>query len=365
MNNITSLSIDLAKNNFQLHGTDKNEKLVLKRKISRTKLPEFIVNLPPNTIYMEACGSANYWGRQFKKMGHEVKLINPKYVKPYVKGNKTDANDAAAIAAAARDADMRFCDVKTEAQQDMQSIHRMRSLLIRQRTSLSNQMRGLLAEYGIIIPQGIHNVRKHLAEILSNNPANMGGRMLRCLQETYEHFRDIDKRIEVFNKAIEDFFKSDVTSQKLEKIPGIGILGATILAAALGTGAGFKNGRHFAAFLGLVPKQYSSGEKERLLGISKRGDTYIRTLLIHGARAVLIQVNKKTDNRSIWLKKMLQQKAMNKVAVSWANKMARMAWALVHENAEYNPNHKVVIRNFRKRQIKADKINAGSLATAL
>ena len=361
MNNITSLAIDLAKNVFQLHGTDKHGKPVLKKKLSRQKLPEFIANLPPCSIHMEACGSANYWGRKFKEMGHKVKLINPKYVKPYVKRNKNDMNDAAGIAAAARDPDMRFCAVKTEAQQDMQSVHRIRSLLIQQRTALSNQIRGLLAEYGVTIPQGINHLRKCLAEILGDNPANMSALILHCLIDLYEHFKHLDEKIEAFNQKIGVLFKSDETCKRLEKIPGVGILGATILAAVLGNGSAFKNGRHFAAFLGLVPKQHSSGGKDRLLGISKGGDTYIRTLLIHGARSVLIRVDKKTDNQSRWLKNLALRRGNNKTAVAWANKMARMAWALVYKNAEYDSNYKPKIRRARK----SNNFSAGSLATAL
>jgi len=297
MSNITLLAVDLAKNVFQLHGTDKTGKAVLKKKISRKKLLEFVANLPPCNIYMEACGSANYWGREFEKFGHKVKLINPKYVKPYVKRNKNDTNDAAGIAAAARDPDMRFCEVKTEAQQDVQSIHRMRKLLIHQRTALANQIRGILSEYGIVLAQGINNIRKHLSEILGDNPKNMSTLILGSLSESYEHFNYLDKQIASYNEKIMYMFSQSEICKRLATIPGVGELGATILAAVLGTGVAFKNGRHFAAFLGLVPKQHSSGGRERLLGISKGGDTYIRTLLVHGARAVLLWANKKTDHQ--------------------------------------------------------------------
>lgn len=359
MNNVTSLAIDLAKSVFQLHGTDKNGKAVLKKKLSRGKLAEFIANLPPCNIYMEACGTANYWGRKFKELGHQVKLINPKYVKPYVKRNKNDMNDAAGIAAAARDPDMRFCDVKTEAQQDMQSVHRIRSLLIQQRTALANQMRGLLAEYGIAIPQGINRIRKAVEEVLSDNPNNMSAIALNCIREAYEHFKMLDEKIIFYDKKIESIFKKDETCKRLGKIPGIGKLGATILASVLGNGATFKNGRHFAAFLGLVPKQHSSGGKERILGISKRGDTYIRTLLIHGARAVLLWVSKKTDSKSMWLKNLVARRGKNKTAVALANKIARISWAVVHANTEYDPNYRREINRTCK------EFTTGSLATAL
>ena len=343
MNNVTSLAIDLAKNVFQLHGTDRKGKVVLKKRISREKLLEFILSLPKCDICMEACGSANYWGREFEKWGYKVKLINPKYVKPYVKRNKNDMNDAAGIAAAARDPDMRFSLVKTEAQQDMQSIHRIRSLLIQQRTAMSNQIRGLLSEYGVVIPKGIRYIKNRLAEILGDNPKNMSWLVLEGLLVLYENFKQLDEKITRCDEAIEKMFKTNETCKKLSKIPGVGKLGATILASTLGNGAAFRNGRHFAAFLGLTPKQNSSGGKERLLGISKGGDTYIRTLLIHGARSVLLWMKKKTDHQSKWLKSLVMRRGKNKTAVALANKIARVSWALVHGDAEYIPNHKPAI----------------------
>lgn len=340
MSNVTSLAIDLAKNTFQLHGTDAKGKIVLKAKVSRTQLPEVIATLKPCNIYMEACGTANYWGRKFKEHGHKVKLINPRYVTPYVKRNKNDANDAAGIAAAARDPDMRFCEVKTEAQQDMQSIHRIRGLLIRQRTALANQIRGLLAEYGIAIPQGISYIRSELPKILANNPNDMGGLILASLIKLHKHFELLGEQITEFDERIKNLSKSNEACQRLAKIPGIGPMTATILASVLGNGAAFKNGRHFAAFLGLTPKQHSSGGKERLLGISKGGDTYVRTLLVHGARSVLRWIPKKTDKQSVWIKNLMGRSGYNKTAVALANKTARTAWAIVKNGNNYNANYK-------------------------
>lgn len=340
MSNTTSLAIDLAKNSFQLHGTDAKGKIVLKKKISRGKLLEFIINLKPCHIYMEACGTANYWGRKFKKYGHQVKLISPRYVTPYVKRNKNDANDAAGIAAAARDPDMRFCEVKTEEQQDMQSIHRIRSLLIQQRTALANQIRGLLAEYGIAISQGISHIRSELPIILGSNPNNLGGLILGALIELGDRFNYLDSKISAYDKKIESLFKNNEACRRLEKIPGIGVLGATILASILGNGGGFKNGRHFAAFLGLTPRQHSSGGKERLLGISKGGDTYIRSLLVHGARAVLLWAARKSDQQSKWLISLIARRGYNKATVALANKSARTAWAIIRNGVNYDMNHK-------------------------
>jgi transposase len=340
MGNITLLAIDLAKNVFQLHGTDKTGKAILKKRVSRAQLPELVANLPPCSIYMEACGSANYWGREFIKFGHKVRLINPKYVKPYVKRNKNDMNDAAGIAAAARDPEMRFCEVKTVGHQDVQSVHRIRKLLIEQRTAVANQIRGILGEYGIVIAQGITRIRCQLLEILERSSPELGELILDSLKDLYDYFKNIDKKIDACDRKITAMFRGNETCKKLATIPGIGELNATILAAALGNGKAFKNGRHFAAFLGLTPKQHSSGNKRQLLGISKGGDTYTRTLLVHGARAVLFWVNKKTDSQSMWLKSLVMRRGKNKAAVALANKMARMAWALVHENSEYVLNHK-------------------------
>ena len=343
MNNITSLALDLAKNVFQLHGTDIKGNAILKKRISRAKLAEFVANLPKCNIYMEACGTANYWGRKFENFGNKVKLINPKYVKPYVKRNKNDMNDAAGIAAAARDPDMRFCHVKTEAQQNVQSIHRIRRLLVEQRTALSNQLRGILAEYGIAITQGVRNLRSYLEVALGDNPDNLDIPLMEAIFELREHFISIDKRISFYDNKIKLLSKNSESCKRLETIPGIGKLGSTILDAALGNGSTFKNGRHFAAFLGLVPKQYSSGNKERLLGISKGGDTYIRTLLIHGARAVIHHSHKKTDKLSLWIQKLIVRAGANKTAVALANKMARMAWAVIYNGTSYmtDHNHKV------------------------
>ena len=340
MSNVTLLGIDLAKNFFQLHGADVNGKVVLKKRLKREKLLEFIVNLKPCKIYMEGCGSSNYWGRKFEGCGHEVKIINPKYVKPYVKRNKNDANDAAAIVSAARDPEMRFGEVKTEAQQDIQSTHRIRSQLVRQRTALANQIRGLLGEYGVIIPKGVGHITNRMPKIIGNNEGNFSALMLDNLIGLYEDFKHLDQKIGVYDKKINGFLEGNEICQRLAKIPGIGDKGATILAAVLGNGAEFKNGRHFAAFLGLVPKQHSSGDKNKLLGISKGGDTYIRTILIHGARAVVNCSGKKRDLYSRWINNLKTRVACNVAVVALANKMARTAWAIVHSNCDYDPNYK-------------------------
>jgi transposase len=351
MSNVTLLAIDLAKDLFQLHGTDAKGKPVLKKRINREKLPEFVAKLNPCSIYMEACSSSNYWGRKFMGFGHKVKLINPRYVKPFVKRNKNDEKDAEAIAVAAMTPSMSFCDVKNEAYQDMQSTHRIRSSLIQQRTALANRIRGLLAEYGIVIAKGNANVRKKLPEILGNNPNGLSKLMLTNFSNLYSDFDNLDKQIDFYDKTIESLCRGSETSQRLMKIPGVGALGATLLASMLNCGSDFKNGRHFAAFLGLTPKQHSSGGKELLLGISKGGDTYARTILIQGAHSVLLWSDKKSDKRSLWVKKLLTRRCRNKVAVALANKIARTAWALVHGgDTEYNANHKPIFTHSPKEK---------------
>lgn len=356
MSNVTLLAIDLAKNIFQLYGSDVQGKTVFEKRIRRDKLLSFMANINKCKIYMEGCGSANYWGREFIKLGHQVKLINPKYVKPFVKRNKNDRNDSYAIASAARDPKMFFGEVKTEFQQDIQSTHRIRSMFISRRTVLANQTRGILAEYGIIVPKGISHISKHLPRILGDNETNLSSLMLSNLQELYESFIDLNNKLKKYEDIIDRLYEADERCKRLEGIPGIGRLGATILAAVLGNGSGFKNGRHFAAFLGLVPRESSSGEKEKMLGISKGGDTYVRTLLIHGARSVVLYANRKTDNLSMWLNKIKAQSGANVAAVAMANKMARIAWAIIRTNEEYQKGYKP-----KYNTIKA----MGSLATVL
>jgi transposase len=336
MTDINLLAIDVAKNVFQLHGINKRGSCVLTKRLNRNKLMEFISNLHICTIVMEACGGSFYWTRQFQKMGHEVKLISPQYVKPYVKGNKTDRNDAEAIAEAASRPNMRFVSIKSIEQQDIQSIHRIRSRVIQQRTQLGNQIRGLLVEYGIIIKKGISALRRALPEIIENGENELSIVMRRHIQTLYEELCHIDTRVEGYDKELAHLFKQSDMAQKIGKIEGIGPINATAILA-LGDLKNFKNGRHFAAFLGLVPRESSSGNKQRLLGISKRGDSYLRTLLIHGARSVLRRVDKKQDAKSQWLKNLKARCGMNRAACALANKTARIIWAVMTSGENYDP----------------------------
>jgi transposase len=269
-------------------------------------------------------------------LGHIVKLISPQYVKPFVKGNKNDRNDAQAITEAASRPDMRFVPVKNVEQQDIQNIHRVRQRLLTERTALSNQIRGLLSEYGVCIAKGFSTLKKRLPEILEDAENELTAYTRELIWELQEEFMTLDKRVLIYDNKLKILFKTNKDCQRIAKIEGIGPIVATAVMSRLGNPKQFKNGRHFAAFLGLVPRQVSSGGKEKLLGISKRGDVYLRTLLIHGARSALMVADKKTDNRSLWLQKMKERCGINRTSVALANKNARIIWSLVAHQQEYD-----------------------------
>jgi transposase len=333
--NITTLGIDIAKNTFQVHGVDRTGKKVLNKAITRKKLPEFINQLPPCLIGMEACGGSNYWGQKFTQMGHEVKLISPQFVKPYVKSNKNDAVDAEAICEAVTRPNMRFVAIKNKEQQDMQSIHKVRARLVKERTAQANQIRGLLHEYGIVIPQGIRYVMSELPLILKdeNNGLTSCGREL--FSDLYMEFMNIDFKVTEYDKKIALLCASNPICKLLCKLPGVGALTATAITSLVGNANLFKNGRELSAYLGLVPKQCSSGGKVKLLGISKRGDRYVRCLLIHGARAVLFQAKNLPISKTNWLKDLITRRGFNRTVVALANKNARTIWAIMTKGEEF------------------------------
>lgn len=338
MSDINTLGIDLAKNDFQLHGVDQLGHCVLKKKVKRHKLPGLIANLKPCTIAMEACGGANYWARQFAKHGHEVRLIAPQFVKPYVKSNKNDAHDAAAICEASSRPSMRFVPVKTVSDQDIQMLHRMRSQAVKQKTALSNQMRGFLLEYGITLPKGFCHVRNLVPGYLedANNELTDCSRAL--LNQLLEEFRRLEQRVKDYDEQVNNHVKSSDTCQRLMKVEGIGPLSASIIACTIIQPQLFKNGRELAAWLGLVPKQHSSGGRSLLQGISKRGDRYLRTLLIHGGRTVVKVAQAKKTSRQQKITQQLQRIGYNRTAVAVANKNARIIWALLARNDSYRPD---------------------------
>jgi len=334
--NITTLGIDLAKNVFQLCGVNAAGAIQFNKKVTRNSLVKTLAKLPVCEIVMEACGSANYWARVFQELGHTVKLIAPQYVKPYVKGNKNDSKDAEGIVNASKAIGMRFVSPKSIEQQDIQSILRIREGYIETRTKTSNQMRGLLAEYGIVVPVGLSKLRKILPSLFDRTQENGLTVMMKHLLETqYNFFLMVDEQIDSLDLQLKALIEVNEKCQRLMEIEGIGVITATALYALVGDGSGFKNGRHLAAFLGLVPKQNSSGGKNRLLGISKRGDDFVRRMFIHGARSVVLHAKKKTDARSNWINALKERASVNKVSVALANKNARIAMAILLSGKHY------------------------------
>jgi len=337
MKEISVLGIDLAKNIFQLHGAAESGVTVLKKKLNRSQLTLFVANLPQCKIAMEACGGAHFWGRKFQSMGHEVKLIAPQFVKPFVKSNKNDAHDAEAIVEAAMRPNMRFVPIKSVSQQDALCLHRVRERLVRSRTALVNEIRGLLHEYGIVIPQGIRNLRSELPGIIEQDEAFLTDQGRQLFNSLYEELCDFDKKIKIYDTRIEAQSKSLDACVKIMKIPGVGPLTATAIVASVADARAFQDGRQMSAWLGLVPRQSSSGGKEKLLGISKRGDSYVRKLLIHGARAVLLRIktSKAEDPKTKWLQELVERRGFNRACVALANKNTRVIWKLLATDEEY------------------------------
>jgi transposase len=287
---------------------------------------------------MEACAGAHHWGRQLQAMGHRVQLLPPQYVKAFVIGQKNDANDAAAICTAMSHQEIPRVTVKTIAQQDMQALHRIRTMRMKQRTALINQTRGLLAEYGIVIAQGVGALRRALPELLEDADNGLSFDFRQLLAGLYDDLVVIDKRVAELTQRIERTVRTSDEGKRLLEIPGIGSLTASALVATVGDARQFKNGRQMAAFLGLVPRQHSSGGKTRLLGIHKRGDSYLRGLLIHGARSVLRTATDKPDDRSRWLMNLAARRHRNIAIVAQANKNVRIAWAILTREEHYRSN---------------------------
>lgn len=332
---ITRIGLDLAKAVFQVHGVDAHEKAVLRRQLRRHQMHDFFRNLAPCLIGMEACASSHYWARTLMGMGHTVRLIAPQFVKPYVKGNKNDANDAEGICEAVGRPNMRFVPVKTIEQQDIQALHRIRSELVHQRTAKVNQIRGLLGEYGIIVAQRITSLRRALPEILEDGDNGLTGSFRTLLHGLREDLVNLDARITSQDQAIQKLANEHSDARRLLRLRGVGPITATALVASLGDGRMFQRGREASAWVGVVPGQHSSGGKDNLLGISKRGDAYLRTLLIHGARAVVKTAKDKDDRLSCWIQGLCSRRNKNIAAVALANKTLRMAWAILTSGEDY------------------------------
>lgn len=332
---ITIIGLDIAKSVFHLLAVNRAGRQVKRKQLKRHQVLSYLANLEPCLIAMEACGGAHYWAREIQALGHEVKLIAPQYVKPYVKGNKNDYNDAEAIAEAAGRANMRFVPIKSVEQQDIQNYHRQRERLKKERTALANQIRGLLSEYGLVIHKGVAAVTQSLPDILEDADNGLTVQARELFAELTDELRELNYRFEACEQRIKVINKSHEACQRLDSVLGIGPMTATAIYAAAGDGKDFNNGRHFAAWLGLVPGQHSTGGKAVLLGISKRGNAYLRTLLIHGARAVLRHSEDKTDRFSRWAQALKARRGHNKACVAIANKMARMAWVVLAKGETY------------------------------
>jgi transposase len=333
------VGVDLAKSVFQVHGVDRSEKAAWRRKLSRAEWIKAVQqNVPLEAeIGMEACGRAHHWARELRALGYSVKLIAPQFVKPYVKSNKNDATDAEAICEAMSRPGMRFVSVKTVDQQDVQAAHRIRSGLMDQRKAKVNQIRGLTAEYGLVAPREIWHLRRAIPLWLEDQGNGLSPRFRRLLTGLWNDLRALDSRVVELDQEITTIAASDPVAKRLQQLRGVGPLIATALVATVGDASQFSNGRQMAASLGLTPKQNSSGGKERLLGISKRGDCYVRSVLIHGARSMIHSSRTKTDPLSLWVLRIAATRHPNVAAVALANKTARIAWAMIRHEMDYQP----------------------------
>ena len=336
---ITTIGIDLAKSVFQVRGVDERGKAVLRKQLKRKDVLSFFANLQPCLIGMEACGGAHYWARELAKFGHTVRLMAPQFVKAYVKTNKNDRNDAEAICEAVARPNMRFVPVKTVEQQAVLSVHRARQGFVKARTAQANQIRGLVAEYGIVIPKGIGHIATRLPEILEDGENGLPGMMRQLLERLGDELKALDKQVGDLERQIKLWHRESEQSRKIEEIAGIGPITASAFVATVGDAKSFKNARQVPAWLGMVPRHEGTGGNVRLGKISKRGDVYLRTLLIHGARAVIRQFERKPDAADGWLKKLLARRNKNIAAVALAAKNARIAWALLAHERSYERDY--------------------------
>jgi transposase len=332
---IVRMGIDLSKNTFHVHAVDVAERVVVQKLMNREQLRHFLAMTSPCVVATESCGGAFHWARYAAQCGHRTRIIASQFVKPYVKSNKNDFNDAAAICEAASRPSMRFVPTKSIEQQDIQALHRVRTRRVAERTALGNQIRGLLLEYGVAIGLSLITLRRRLTGILDDEHNELTPQARALFRELYTELVDLEGKIVYIERKINQVFRSSESCQRLAQIDGVGPLTSTALVAAVGDASVFKNGRHMAAWLGLVPRQSSTGGKARLLGISKRGDRYLRTLLIHGARSALRVMGRKPDRRSRWAIDVERRRGANIAVVALANKTARIAWAMLAYGQDY------------------------------
>lgn len=335
---IQTLGLDIGKSTFHAVGMDRSGAIVHRHRYTRAALMRFMANLPPCTVGMESCAGSQHLARRFGEYGHTVKLMAPQFVKPYVKSNKSDYLDAEAIAEAVTRPTMRFVPVKTVAQQDLQALHRVRSGLMTQRTAGINQLRAFLLENGITIPIGVSALGRHVPLILEDAENGLSLRMRALMSDLWQAIKALDQRIAMLTTELRQIAQADPACRRLLTVPGIGPLTATALVACIGEGREFRRGRELAAFLGLVPRQYSTGGKTTLLGISKRGNNYVRMLMVHGARSVLRHLDRRQDRLGVWLRAMKTRRHANVVVVALANKLARTAWAVLAHDQDYRPD---------------------------
>lgn len=338
MTQITTIGMDIAKQVNHVVGVNAAHREVLKKKLRRGQVLEFFAQLPSCTVAMEACAGAHEWARQLEVLGHGVVLIPPNLVKGYVQGNKNDYNDARAIVEASRRPGLRPVPVKSREQQDLQALHRLRQRQISARTALSNQIRGLLAEYGLVLPRGLATLRRRLPEILEDAENGLSDLFRRLLNQCQGQLRALDEQVEFYTRLIDEQARHSEPQQQLQRLPGFGPILASVFHGKVGDGHGFRRGRDVSAAVGLVPRQHSSGDKPCLLGISKRGDRHLRALLVHGARSVVSRADGKQDPQSRWIQRLVARRGKNKATVALANKMARMGWAVLRHGVDYAPD---------------------------
>ncbi len=347
MSDCNFIGVDLAKSSFQIHNASRTGKVLSRKQVNRVKFSELLATTQKSTIFMEACAGAHFWARKGQAFGHTVKLIAPQYVKPFVKRQKSDAADAEAICEAGMRENMFFVPVKTIAQQDLQALHRIRDMQVGNRTALYNQIRGILLEYGIAIPKSMSALRKKLSEISlgkdGDGKSDLSPMMRNEMLLQWEEVQRIDAKVDEYDRKIRTYATDDDRCQRLMKVPGIGPITATAIVAAVGNASEFRNSRQFSAWLGLVPRQHSTGGKTRLMGMSKQGNKHLRTLLIHGGRAVMMNTGKKKDPRSLWAEELKKKVGMNKASVAMANKNARTVWALLVKQSEYKSNYRTTL----------------------
>ena len=334
---ITTIGLDIAKRFFHVVCCNDQGRLVRKKMLKRTQVLAFFETQPSCLVALEACATSHYWAREIQKCGHKVKLIPPQHVKAFLIGNKNDYNDALAIAVAARQPHIKSVGIKTIEQQDNQAQHKARELAVRQRTALCNQIRGLIAEYGIILNQGVSNIRKNIPLMLDDETKSLSRAFKTILRQLQTQLKVLDSCIEGYGKLIVETVKNNDICQRVQTIPGFGPMVSSAYFNEVGNGANYRRGRDVSASLGIVPRQHSSGGKDTLLGISKRGNGYLRCLLIQGAKAVVSRANTKNDKLSQWINRLVQTRGHNRACVAYANKMARMAWAITVSGEEYSP----------------------------